>query len=156
MTDPKEEPKDTPFEPREYEVFFSWTDKDGKEQHACNEEIILAKLLIDNVLFCNTRPYVGLNPKTWKGYGDYSNIEPETIVLFVNANDVFVWGSADAETITAHELPDLYRMHMADKKWGSLKWVCKKANLQPQGPIIRDMKKDGSWCDLMESLPKNK
>lgn len=42
---------DTPFEPTGDEIFFSWTDQDGNKHEDCVEETILAKLLVDEVLF---------------------------------------------------------------------------------------------------------
>ncbi len=37
--------------------------------------------------------------------------------------------------------------------WGSTKWICIKRKMRPQHPIEDDMKKDGFWCDELESLP---
>ena len=109
-----------------------------------NKESALAKLLLDDVVFCDTQKYVD-----WAG-----DIQEETIVLLVICNDVFSWASADAECLTEDELPDLYNMHIEDPLWGSIKWVCKKRNLQPQDPMIEMMKKEGVWDDMMENLPK--
>lgn len=156
--------QDTPYEPRDNEIFGSWEDRDGVVHDFCNKEIALAKLLIDDVVFVNTRVYVDIDydqeTKKW-GY-DYERYKDEnydekqytTTVLFVNCNDVFAWGCADSEPITDEEIPNLYRFHAADNKWGSLKWVCQKRNLQPQMPIIRDMKLEGVWDDMMENLPE--
>jgi len=139
--------EDTKFEPRNDEIFFEWKDINNNIHRSSNKELILAKLLIDEVVFCND--------SSLKDY-DNSNICEETIAIFVGCNDIWGWACADAETISTKELPELYKFYMADKKWGSLKWACKKRNLQPQAPIIKDMKKEDVWCDIMESLPENK
>ncbi len=46
-------------------------------------------------------------------------------------------------------------MWHADKVWGPTRWVCIKRDEQPQGPIVRDMKKAGAWDAVMEALPLN-
>lgn len=87
------------------------------------------------------------------------NIETDsgqrTTVLYVNTSDVFAWGYANADCADLSEMEDLYKLTREDPKWGSIKWICFKDNLQPQYPIIRDMKIDGMWDEKMENLPKN-
>ena len=120
----------------------------------------LSYLLRKDVLFLNTRPYIE-NP--WAPKEKRVVSESDTIVVFVNCNDVFAWGGADAETITGSdevnfETNELYRLTSCvidNEKWGSTKFACWKRNLQPQKPVANDMKKDGVWDDFMESLPKN-
>lgn len=120
---------------------------DGEEE--CNEERALAELLLDDVLFSNGRKYVE------DSFGEENRIEPETTVLFVNCNDIFMWGCADAECLPHDEIGNLYKMWEKDKTWGAAKWCCKRRNLQPQEPVIESMKKSGSWDSDMENLPKN-
>lgn len=104
----------------------------------CLEELVIAQLLIDEVLFANTRI-------TREG--------DETIVLFVAVNDVFNWGQADVENITTDKVAGLYKLHIENKKWGAIKWVCLQRNKRPQLPIIIDMQSDGYWDDDLERLP---
>lgn len=119
---------------------------DGKEH--CNEEQALAVLLADEVLFCNERKTVfQWNEK------DPIEIEPPTTVLFVMCNDLFYWGTADGERLPNDEIGRLYKMHVADKKWGASKWCCLRRNLRPQVPIVEDMKKEGAWDAELEALP---
>lgn len=115
---------------------------DGKEY--CNEEAALSILLRDEVLFCNERDVV------FRG-------EPSgcTTVLYVNCNDVFAWACADAEDLPNDEIGNLYKMHIADPKWGSIKWCCHRRNEQPQKPVADDMKLDGSWDESMDDLKEN-
>jgi len=108
-------------------------------------EKLLEYLLKKRLVFCNSRHYLCLD----------GSKQPKTTVIFANCNDVFEWGCADAETITIDEFPELYRLHEENKRWGAMKWVCKKRNLQPQKPIVIDMKKDGYWDKELESLEKN-
>ncbi|MFH1739347.1 MAG: hypothetical protein ABIH23_10105 [bacterium] len=109
-----------------------------------NENLALSELLVDGVLFSNTRRYVC----------PFEGEDPEnsTIVLFVLCNDLFYWASADGECIRCDEIELLYKMHKADKVWGSSKWCCKRRGLKPQVPIQVDMKKDGAWEDWMDDL----
>ena len=60
--------------------------------------------------------------------------------------------NADFET---NELYRLTSYVIDNEKWGSTKFACWKRNLQPQKPVIDDMKKDGVWDDFMEAFPKN-
>lgn len=115
------------------------------ELHLDGERAV-AELLLDGVLFINSRKYLCIDDKT---------VRPATLVLFVVCNDIFAWGCADAEQVSMGELLDLYRMHAADKKWGAAKWCCKKRNQRPQFPVERDMRADGSWDDTMEKLCRN-
>jgi len=110
-----------------------------------DKELLLAYLLKEELVFCNSRKYVELN-------GD---IKPSTTVIFALCNDVFAWACADCEPILPSEYPELYELNEENNKWGPTKWACKKRNLQPQSPIVRDMKKDGYWDKEMDSLKKN-
>lgn len=130
---------------------------DGKEY--CREEQCLAQLLLDEVLFCNERELV---ERPWKVVdGKLLNDEKDqtievtdpTTVLFVICNDLFYWGTADAESLPNSEIGRLYKMHMANKKYGSDKWCCLRRNLRPQVPVVEMMKKDGFWDAELEALP---
>jgi hypothetical protein len=128
------------------DVFFQAL---GKE--FCDTEKAVSILLEKRILFCNTREYV---EKVGKPTNTYI-IEPKTIVLFVNCNDLFMWGCADAECITVEEIPILYRMWKKESGYGVDKWVCKKRNLQPQKLVRDEMKKANVWEDWMDKLDKN-
>lgn len=110
------------------------------------EEAMVAKLLDDDVLFCNSRKYVDFHT---------NEIRPETLVLFVLCNDVFAWGCADAEEITLDEVPNLFELHEKNPKFGSVQWVCVKRNEKPQNPVVKWMKDHDGWNEVMESLPEN-
>lgn len=104
----------------------------------CEHEAALAQLLHDEVCLINADD-------------EKTNI----MELFINTSDVFAWGVADADKLNFADICDLYKMHIKDKKWGSVKWACINRNEKPQRPIVNDMKKDGYWDDALESLPDN-
>lgn len=115
----------------------------GKEYF--DHEAALAILLGEGRLFCNSRVYLEEN-------GDKAD---ETVVLFVNCNDLFAWGCADAESLTRDEIEEVYKAWKADPSWGIDKWCCRKRRQQPQDPVIEQMKEAGVWDEDMEKLPKN-
>ena len=125
------------------EGVFYFFDSEGKKRY--DEDGIIAKLLQEGVLFTNTRNYVDIDD-TDAG---------ETVVVFVNCNDIWVWGCADASRLEWNQIVPLFEMWAADKTWGPTKWACHFRQMQPQEPIVEDMKKDGSWDEAMEKLPKN-
>ena len=134
---------------------------DGSERVFFDEARALAMLLVENVCFINTRAYVEI---TWPGdkETDRPKIRDDTIVVFMNCNDVFAWACADAESISTagdevedNELYDLTRLHLEHRTWGSTKWICLKRNEKPQRPMADAMRKAGYWDEEMEALPDN-
>ncbi len=108
-------------------------------------EDMLAKLLLDEVVFANSRDYY------YKG-----EMDGHTVVLFVNCNDVFAWACADSEDIAYDDITALFEAHMKDKRFGSDKWCCQRRQQKPQAPLEKMMREAGSWDDKMEQLPANK
>lgn len=103
------------------------------------EGLAIAELLQEDVVFVQGTP-------SWcKGL----------CTIFVNCNDLFAWACADCEELPVEEIANLYRMVKADPAWGDSKWCCIRRNMQPQAPIVQDMKRDGAWDEVMESLPPN-
>ena len=109
-------------------------------------EEALVEMLRKSLVFANGRKYWC----DWEGA-----LKPETICLFLNCNDVFAWGCADAEEIAYNEVQELYTMWKNDK-YGDMKWVCKKRNLRPQQAWMKRLKEEGAWDAFFESLPENK
>jgi hypothetical protein len=97
-------------------------------------EQILAQLLLDDVCHLNTGEFDG----------------EKTVCCFVICNDIFAWGCADSECVTRAELPELYKMHAADPRWGATKWCIARRGEYPQRPVLAAMKEEGAW-DLDES-----
>jgi hypothetical protein len=108
------------------------------------EEYAIVELMEEDILFCNSRRFLDLDGKP----------EEDTIVLFVNCNDLFMWGCADAECIDLDGLKELYDMRLIDPEWAVEKWCCYKRNMQPQQPVIDGMKEAGVWDSKMEALDK--
>lgn len=134
-------------------VFFEVS---GKEY--CNDELALAILLAAGVLFSNERSFLDIEPVTdGKGavlsWNQSKEIAGSTTILFVNCNDLFAWGCADSEDLPHDEIGNLYRMYIADPKYGVDKWCCFRRKQKPQDSIIEQMKKDGVWDERMEALP---
>lgn len=112
-----------------------------------NEQQALAFLLTNDTVFLN-------NGRNWFN-------EELTTCVYVNASDVFVWGSADGENILASDEDDseilaLYNLVKEDQKYGDIKWLCKKRNEQPQDPLKDRMIAAGSWNEELEALPVNR
>jgi len=119
-----------------------WFDENKTEP---NEEAMISKLLDDLILFPNTRKYICISGAPKK----------DTIVLFVNCNDVFAWGCGDAEPITLDEIVDLFRLYELNPHCAVVQWVCVKRNEKPQAPIIKFLKEKNRWNDILENLPEN-
>ncbi len=106
----------------------------------------VAQLLAAEVCFVNGRPYAFKK-------GDAANAE--TVVVFVNCNDIFAWACADGEDLPLGEVESLYRHVLKHPTWGSAMWCCKRRKEQPQAPVVRDMKEAGAWDAEMDALEPN-
>ena len=113
-------------------------------------EDALVEMLKAGLLFANSRQY----NENWDKNGPVELSPGETIVLFLNCNDVFAWGCADAEPVAYNEVQELYTMWKADE-YGDMKWVCKKRNMRPQRAWVARIKERGHWDEFFEALPDN-
>lgn len=83
-----------------------------------------------------------------------------TTGIYVNANDVFMWGCADVEPIVFNdgdspsEIIELYKM-VKESPYGEIKWLCIKRNCQPQYAYVKKLKTEGYWDETFEALPLN-
>ena len=126
-----------------------WTvSGEPKESDWCDEDRMLAHLLLNDVAW--TREAFTIINKD----SQYEHSH-DGLTAYVNCNDLFFWGCADAEPLRHEDIKEVFLMWHNDRKWGVLKWCCAKRNVQPQRPIRRDMVKDGAWDDAMAGLPKN-
>ena len=121
-----------------------WFDINGKKEP--DHEAMAAHLLEENILFVNSRKYV-IEDAISKN---------ETLILHLNCNDVFAWAYADGEDVSYNELPELFKMYEANRDCGPTQWVCIKRNQKPQAPIVKYMKENNGWNEIMEALPENK
>lgn len=116
------------------------------QQTFFDPEMAISYLLKNQVLFSNYRKYEA-----------YENSFSRTCVLFVNCNDIFAWGCADAEDLPSEEaLEALYKLCVQYPTWGSAIWCCQRRKMQPQRPVAEYMKKANEWpAEIMDSLEKN-
>jgi len=125
---------------------------DSEKEMVFEEEQALAFLLSTDVLFLNTHWY----KKDW-------NEEQQSLFcVLVNCNDVFYWGSADAEEIKSDDMNTLWNYYCKDKIWGPAIWCIKQRGMMPQKPVYDDIMEKGTWnLDKMKlepnpSWPENK
>lgn len=102
-----------------------------------SEELAFAELLTDDIVFISN-------------YNETSNY----ISLYVNCSDLFMWACADAVELPYNKVLEAYCAYKLGN-WTLEKWCCVQRNMQPQHAIIRDMKRDNAWDEIMEALPKN-
>lgn len=127
------------------------------EEGFVNEEKALAWLLYNGYCFLNS---VDIS-YTYKSSRGEEWPSRWTTCIYVNANDIFMWGCADSECIENNdgqepsEIISLYKACKENKDWGYIKWLSTKRRLQPQYPIKRDMIKNGYWPKELDSLPLN-
>lgn len=104
-----------------------------------DESEILAFLLAKSVIFANTLCFDDESED--QKLSDYAR---KSIGLYVNCNDLFFWGCADAIQLTYFDIVDVYEHYM---KGEVDVWCCKQRNLMPQKPIADGMRKAGIDID---------
>ena len=118
----------------------------GKEE--LDTEMALKYLVEHDLVHVNFFPFA------------YKTNDPATIQsmqVFVQVGDAFMWGCSDSEPIDDEE--DLTRlMHyvIRDPELGEYKWVAVKRNEQLQSPRVRDMKNTKHWSGALDCLPENR
>lgn len=117
---------------------ISYTDYHGVYVPVFSEEWALAYLFAKDLIFISGLSY---------------NKDSKLFELCVNCGDTFAWATADAESFTPLELPELYNAVWKDPVWGSTVWVIKKRKLRPMAEIIKKLKDHNLWDEEMESYP---
>lgn len=128
----------------DHSVYFRYRKSSGEEKTVFVHESALAILLMEDIVFANSRKFV---------HYDGGELEPETVVLFVNCNDLFFWGCADAENVTYSEIQPLFEAFRADGHRGVERWCCLKRGMRPQLPIAEWWRVEGFWDEALEALP---
>ncbi len=96
-------------------VFYTVNDKEH-----CDENAALAEMLAANgVLFVG-----GEQGPFFHG----PNEEAKPAEIWINCNDMFAWGCADAEPLPHDKIGEFYKAWKAGR---STHWACKSRNLQP-------------------------
>lgn len=119
------------------QYWFDISNKGEPSKYAPDNERMIAKLLKDDVLFCNNAT------------------NPLTICIHVICNDTFCYASADCECVTTSELEDLFTRHIFDPIYGSLIWCCLKRKEKPLKEIVESLKKKNRWSNELNALPDN-
>lgn len=117
------------------------------EDDAPDHGRMVAELLLNEVLFCSSRRYMG-----YSFTGPETLSEEATIVCYVICNDIFAWACADAECVSLNELPKLYDMWKANPAWGAEQWCILKRNQRPQAPVLKAMQNAGAWTEELEAI----
>lgn len=134
-----------------WEMNWSGTKPDGTRLHPDKPETemifdegkALAMLLNNEIVFINSHWWMDGWPKNAQ----------KTFSINCNCNDIFAWGSADAEEVEYDELQDLYDHVIKDPVWGASIWCIKKRQMMPQAPVLRSIEKAGIW-DLKSIVTK--
>lgn len=88
----------------------------------------------------------------WRTDGDYA-----PVTLLVDCNDLFVWGSADAETLTEQSInvlesaaEDMRALHpRGDFDQAGLLYCCRMRKMRPQGAYYKHIEKP--WWPLFNA-----
>ena len=142
------------------EDFIIKYEADGEERRVLYAEKAVQYLMSEGLFFIDCSRYI---ENDWEDPSKWEVSRKRSLFLTVNCNDVFAWGCADTEEVEHDEWGDLesddlymlLRDQLADGRWGSVRWACRKRQQKPQPPIVRDMKTAGVWDEEMESLPDN-
>lgn len=98
-------------------------------------EKALAALLAAEQVFLNTN----WNMKSWPEEAR------ETLVVYANCNDVFMWGCADAEDVSYDQINEVFDHWVKDPAWGVAVWCIQRRGLMPQPPVERLIRCGGIW-----------
>lgn len=88
----------------------------------------------------------------------YPNGDSDGPRLAVNCNDLFYWGTADCEPVTAcygsRDELDFWRLYEMTRTMdnGSDVWCCFQRGMRPQTPIEKKWREAGLWTDELEAL----
>jgi|LakMenEpi03Aug12_release.lakeMendotaPanAssembly.Ray.scaffolds.fasta_scaffold00172_143 hypothetical protein len=100
---------------------------------------ILAFLLAKGIVFINTLTFD--DEVEDKKLSKYAR---NAIGIYVNCNDLFFWGSADAIQLQYHQIINLYQHYLNE---GVDIWCCKQRNLMPQKIIADSYRQSGFDID---------
>jgi len=106
---------------------------EGEEEF--NYEAAMTVLLLEKKII--------LNSYWWQK--DWGEEQRNIISAMVVCNDVFIWGSADAEALDFKELKDLFNHYEKDPIWGTEVWCIKKRGIMPQQPVFEAIQAGKIW-----------
>lgn len=131
----------------EVDWIMKWSkyEQGREDKNVFEPELALAVLLMSKVVFLNNFWWEKELPAHMKGI----------VSIHVNCNDVFAWGCSDSEDLHYDEIENVYRAFLKDGHAGVEIWCIKKRNLQPQQPVLNNLKKLGLWTPELDALPLN-
>ena len=128
-------PKDKLNQDNFDDIEYEYDDGSGVVQRIFSKESALAAMLLSDAIF--------LNSNWWEeGWPEDAR---KTVAICVNTNDIFAWGSADAETITHKEIEEVYRYWVKDPGFGTAIWAIIRNKEMPQKPVEDAIRKAGIW-----------
>ena len=117
-------------------------DKDLQIDEIMDDEEAVSILMANGILFVSGQDYAA----PWDS-------NERTAAVLVECNDVFYFGTSDAEPLPRKEILNLYSMWEKDRNNGVIKWCCLRRGIRPQARLVELMKADGSWDNELEALP---
>ena len=128
--------KDIKWSIKEADIRWTYLNKEKKcAVVEFEEDMALAHLIMNGVIFTNSHHW----EKEWP------EAAREATALCVLCNDVFAWGTADAETIAHHEIQELYAYWEKDFVWGTAIWAIRNRKCKPQKPVEDLIRKACIW-----------
>lgn len=124
------------------DVYYEYTDLDGKSINEFEPHNALAYLLLNDILI--------VNDHWWKK--DWPEEAQKSISFGVLCSDTFSYACADAELLLFSELEDLYQHVIKDPTWGSIVWCIKKRKQKPIKPIYDELITNDLWKDILSNL----
>ena len=105
------------------------------ETDGFDQDLALALLLLNHVCSID----INCDPK------GASLPESRSFPIWVNCSDIFVWGSADAESLPYDEVESLYTLWRRGPHWGGAIWCMIARKEMPQGPVEDVIRSEGIW-----------
>jgi hypothetical protein len=128
------------------EHFHELIYKEKTKEEWVNENVALAYLLVNDVVFLNNTNLGTKKNPNW------------TTIVSVNCNDTFYYSTADAESVSCgdgepdSELMQLYEHCTENVNLGYAKFCALKRKMRPLPEIVSMMKKAGTWDENLEKL----
>lgn len=130
------------------DVIYRFPTRDNAEHVEEDHDKMLAILLVRGVVFSRDGFTIINKDSKYEASG-------EGTALYVNTNDMFAWGCADAEDLPHEEIPKLFMHYHQNGADGVVMWACYRNQMQPQRAVKADMIARGVWNAGLEALTPN-
>jgi len=118
-----------------------WVSSVTGKEHCLKDECLSLLLAEEGLLFVGT-------PKTC-----FFEDQAGQAALWINCNDTFGYGCADAEPLLHSEIGPVTKLYLQWGCHGVIKWVALRRKERPIPEIVEHMKKDGHWDAELEAIP---